>query len=155
MPIDLGQKAPHFFLPTDNGKEISLETFIGKYIILFIYPKDDTSGCTQECIDFTKYRQKFDELGVVLLGLSKDSIQSHEKFILKHQLNITLLSDETCKILEAYDVWKEKSMYGKKYMGAERTTFIINPEGNIVKIYSKVKVPDHVETVYNDIKSLL
>jgi thioredoxin-dependent peroxiredoxin len=153
--LSIGDVAPVFTLLTHENTEISLKQFLGKFVVLFIYPKDDTSGCTQECIDFTSYQQKLSDAGVILLGLSKDSVKSHQKFIAKHTLNVTLLADEECTVLNAYGVWKEKSMYGKKYMGAERSTFIIDPAGKIAKIYRNVKVPNHAEQVTQDVLAIL
>ncbi len=118
-----GTFAPDFDLPRDNGGKIRLSSLQGKYVVLYFYPKDNTSGCTSEAIDFTRLKPKFDEIGVVLIGVSPDSIKSHEKFKTKHALNIILVSDEEKTTLESYGVWVEKSMYGRKYMGVERSTF--------------------------------
>ncbi|MEM6603471.1 MAG: peroxiredoxin [Pseudomonadota bacterium] len=154
MTVTVGDIAPDFSLPANGGDTITLSAFKGQYVVLFFYPKDDTSGCTKECIAFSDYREKFDALNIKLIGLSKDSVKSHDKFIAKHNLNIDLVADEDCKTLEAYGAWVEKSMYGKKYMGAERSTFIIDPEGKIAKLYRKVKVPGHVEAIYDDVQAL-
>lgn len=147
MTLNINDTAPHFTLPANNNQIVSLENYHGHYVVLFFYPKDDTSGCTAEAIAFSEYYDKFKSLNCHVFGISKDSIKSHEKFITKYNLTVPLLSDETTETLQAYGSWVEKSMYGKKYMGADRSTFIINPDGNIIEIYRKVKVPNHVETV--------
>lgn len=154
MALEEGQKAPDFNLPTNGGGIASLSDYAGKKLILFIYPKDDTSGCTKEAIAFSEHQEAFAQHNTAIIGLSKDSVKSHDKFIEKHSLTVTLLSDEDCKTLADYGVWVEKSMYGKKYMGAERTSFIINETGIITKIYRKVKVPGHVEAVLKDIQNM-
>lgn len=155
MALEEGQKAPSFTLPINGDSTASLSDYQGRKVVLFIYPKDDTSGCTKEAIAFSEHKEPFSKLGVDILGLSKDSVKSHDKFIAKYDLTVTLLSDEACETLDDYGVWIEKSMYGKKYMGAERTTFIIDENGMISKIYRKVKVPGHVETVLKDIQAML
>ena len=142
-----GDKAPDFKLPADDGKTYSLKDFKGKKLVLYFYPKDNTSGCTAEACDFRDTTKLFTKNDTVLIGLSKDSIKSHEKFRDKYSLNFPLLSDEEGKMLEAYGVWKEKSMYGKKYMGIERTTFIIDEKGKIQEIFPKVKVNGHVKEI--------
>jgi peroxiredoxin Q/BCP len=142
-----GDKAPVFKLESDAGDQVSLSDFKGKTVVLYFYPKDMTSGCTQESCDFRDSHAVFKKNSAVILGVSKDSIESHKKFKDKYSLPFPLLSDPTGKMLEAYGVWKEKSMYGRKYMGIERTTFVIGPDGKIVKIYPKVKVTGHVEEV--------
>ncbi len=147
MTLNINDTAPDFTLPANNNQTISLGDFKGSYVVLFFYPKDDTSGCTAEAIAFSEYYDKFKALNCVVLGLSKDSVKSHDKFIAKHQLMIPLLSDETTETLQNYGSWVEKSMYGKKYMGADRSTFIIDPNGQIIEIYRKVKVPNHVNIV--------
>jgi peroxiredoxin Q/BCP len=146
-----GSLAPKFSLEADTGETVALKDLKGKTVIIYFYPKDMTSGCTQEACDFKDYHSKLDQKDVVILGVSKDSIESHKKFKEKYQLPFLLLSDPDGKVLEAYGVWKEKSMYGRKYMGIERTTVIISAAGKIVKVYSKVKVPGHVESVWNDL----
>lgn len=152
MPIlKAGAKAPKIELEDENGKKISLKDFSGKKIILYFYPKDMTTGCTQEACDFRDAAAKFKKKGAIVLGVSKDSIASHQKFIAKHDLNFTLLSDPDTKASEAFGVWKEKSLYGRKYMGIERSTFIIGKDGKIEKIYAKVKVKGHVEQVLADL----
>lgn len=142
-----GAQAPDFQLPGDGGSTISLSAHAGKPVVLFFYPKDDTSGCTAEAIDFTGLKPEFDKLGIVLIGLSPDSPKSHDKFKAKHDLSVALASDETKSTLEAYGVWVEKSMYGRKYMGVERSTFLIGPDGTIAEIWRKVKVPGHAQAV--------
>lgn len=142
-----GKKAPSFTLESDTGEKVSLKDYLGKTVVLYFYPKDMTSGCTQQACDFRDSAPLLKKKGVVVLGISKDSIKSHEKFKQKYALPFTLLSDPDGKVCEAYGVWKEKSMYGKKYMGIERTTFVISPEGKIEKVYPKVKVKDHVQEV--------
>lgn len=145
-PVE-GDIAPDFTLPTDNAGEFSLSAHFGKPVVLFFYPKDDTSGCTAEAIDFTAAKPQFDKLGVVLAGMSPDPVKKHGKFRDKHSLGVTLISDEEKSTLDAYGVWKEKSMYGRKYMGVERSTFLIGKDGNILKAWRKVKVPGHVDEV--------
>ena len=152
--IKEGFKAPVFTLPDQNGKKISLSDFKGKNIVLYFYPKDDTSGCTKEACQFRDAFPKFKGADAIILGVSPDSIESHKKFEKKYNLPFTLLSDEKKSVLEKYEVWKEKSMYGRKYMGVERTTVIIDKEGKIRNIFSKVKVPGHDKQVLQALKEL-
>jgi peroxiredoxin Q/BCP len=147
-----GKKAPAFKLKGHDGKSYSLKDFAGKKLILYFYPKDNTSGCTKEACSFRDSFSEFEKAGAVIVGVSPDSEASHQKFIAKYDLNFTLLSDESKEMLEKYGVWKEKSMYGRKYMGIERTTFVINEEGIILKIFPKVKVEKHVEEVLKALK---
>ncbi len=140
-------KAPDFVLPADDASPVSLQSFKGRKLVLYFYPKDDTSGCTQEAIDFNRLKKDFETAGAAILGVSPDSAASHAKFKAKHGLDISLASDETKAILEAYGVWVEKSMYGRKYMGVERTTFLIDRAGVVAQVWSKVKVPGHAEAV--------
>ena len=147
MSLKNGDKAPSFKLKDQDGKTISLKEFVGKNVVLYFYPKDDTSGCTAEACNFRDEFPKFENINAVILGVSPDSVQSHKKFVDKYNLPFSLLSDEGKEALNAYEVWKEKSMYGKKYMGVERTTFIINKEGRIKKIFNKVKVAGHNKEV--------
>ncbi len=145
--IEESKKAPSFTLIDDNGKRVSLKDYAGKKIVLYFYPKDMTSGCTKEACDFRDSFPNFKKINAVILGVSPDSAVSHKKFKQKYNLPFTLLSDESKKVLQNYGVWKEKSMYGKKYMGVERTTVIIDEKGVVRKIFEKVKVPGHVEEV--------
>lgn len=145
--IDIGSKAPNFKLQNQNEDWIQLKDFKGKTVVLFFYPKDLTPGCTQEACDFTELKSRFSRKKAILLGVSKDSTTSHQKFIAKHDLKIDLLSDPDGECLEAYGVWKEKSLYGRKFMGIERTTVVISEDGTIQAIYPKVKVKGHAEAV--------
>lgn len=145
--IEEGKKAPAFKVPDQNGKTVSLSQFKGKKVVLYFYPKDMTSGCTQESCDFRDAFPQFGSLNAEVIGVSPDSPASHQKFIAKYNLPFTLLSDESKTMLEAYGVWKEKSMYGRKYMGVERTTVIIDEQGKIKKIFNKVKVAGHIAEV--------
>ncbi len=149
-----GDEAPRFALPDDRGSMVSLATFAGKTLVLYFYPKDDTSGCTKEAIDLEALRSAFEARGAAILGASPDSVASHAKFKAKHNLGFTLVSDETKAMLAAYGVWVEKSMYGRKYMGVERTTFLIGPDGRIARIWRKVKVPGHAEAVLGAVEAL-
>jgi len=133
---------------------VSLAQLAGKIVVLYAYPKDDTSGCTTEALDFTALADEFSEAGTVIVGLSPDPVKAHDKFIAKHDLGIILASDEEKAVLEAYGVWKEKSMYGRTYMGVERSTFIIDRSGKIAKVWRKVRVKDHARTVLETVKSL-
>ena len=146
--------APNISLPDENGKNIDLKNFRPNSIVLFFYPRDNTTGCTREAKDFTEHLNQFDSTNVSVIGISKDSVESHKKFINKQNLAISLLSDENGKVCEDFGVWKEKSMYGKTYMGIERSTFIIDGEGLIVKEWRKVKVAGHVNEVLKEIKKL-
>ncbi|MGH6675943.1 MAG: thioredoxin-dependent thiol peroxidase [Xanthobacteraceae bacterium] len=148
-----GDKAPDFKLPDDSGTIRTLKSFYGKKLILYFYPKDDTSGCTKEAIDFNAHKREFEKSGAVVLGVSPDSTASHQKFKSKHRLDLELISDETKSMLEAYGVWTEKSMYGRRYMGVERTTFLIGPDGKIVQVWNKVKVPGHADAVLGAVKT--
>jgi peroxiredoxin Q/BCP len=148
-----GQKAPSFKLKDQTGKEVSLESFKGKNIVLYFYPKDDTSGCTKEACNFRDEFPKFSKIDAVILGVSPDSVESHKKFAEKYKLPFSLLSDEKKEVLEKYGVWQEKSMYGRTYMGVVRTTFIINEKGIIKKIFPKVKVDDHNTEVIEALKA--
>lgn len=142
-----GTAAPDFTLPRDGGGTVSLSDYRGKTVVLYFYPKDDTSGCTVEAIDFTAKVEDFAKAGAVVIGMSPDPVKAHDKFIKKHGLGIVLASDEDKSTLEAYGVWAEKSMYGRKYMGVERTTVLIGPDGTVRKVWEKVKVPGHVDEV--------
>jgi thioredoxin-dependent peroxiredoxin len=149
-----GDKAPDFELPSDNAGKIKLSKLKGRAVVLFFYPKDDTSGCTKEAIGFSQHLSEFTESGVEVIGLSPDSVAKHTKFREKHELTVTLVSDEGKKVLEAYGAWVEKSMYGRKYMGVERSTFLIGKDGKIARAWRKVKVVGHVEAVLEAAKGL-
>lgn len=147
MALEVGSRAPEFSLPDETGKTVSLSSFQGKKVVLYFYPKDDTSGCTIEAKDFSCLAGDFAEAGAVVVGMSPDSTKSHVKFRAKHDLRISLIADEDKAALQAYGVWAEKSMYGRKYMGVERSTFLIGEDGTIAAIWKNVKVPGHAETV--------
>ncbi|MBN7759712.1 peroxiredoxin [Nitratireductor aquibiodomus] len=149
-----GSEAPDFVLPADGGSEVRLSDFRGKTVVLFFYPKDNTSGCTVEAIDFTALKPEFDVVDTIVLGMSPDSPKSHDKFKTKHGLTVGLVSDQEKETLQAYGVWVEKSMYGRKYMGVERSTFLIDPEGRIAEVWRKVKVPGHAQAVLEAAKKL-
>lgn len=142
-----GAKAPDFSLPSSEGKNVKLSDFKGQTVVLYFYPKDDTPGCTQEACDFRDSIKEFKKKGAMVLGVSPDSLKKHDKFIEKFKLPFPLLSDEEKKVLNQYGVWKEKSMYGRKYMGVERTTVVIDPQGKIARIFPKVKVTGHSDEV--------
>jgi peroxiredoxin Q/BCP len=142
-----GSLAPAFELSSDDGKTVSLSQYKGKAVVLYFYPKDDTSGCTSEALDFTRFAASFRKAKVEILGVSPDSVASHAKFRKKHELDVRLLADTDKRAANAYGVWVEKSMYGRKYMGVERSTFLIDKTGRIVHIWRKVKVPGHAEQV--------
>jgi peroxiredoxin Q/BCP len=146
-----GNMAPAFNLESTSGKKIALTDFAGKTVVLYFYPKDNTSGCTKEACDFRDGFGKYKRKGAVILGISPDSVKSHRNFTEKYSLPFPLLVDVDHKIAEKYGVWVEKSMYGKKYFGIERSTFIIGPDGKIKKIYRKVKVDGHSDAVLSDI----
>jgi len=152
--MQIGDQFPDFTLPRDGGTSMSLSDFTGKKLILFLYPKDDTPGCTIESIDFTARAADFEDASAVVVGLSKDSAVSHDKFIKKHKLGMPLLSDEDGSLLESLGVWVEKNMYGRTYMGIERTTFLIDETGAIRQIWNKVKVKGHVDAVLEAAKAL-
>jgi len=149
------KKAPNFSLMGSDSNTHSIGDFLGKNIVLYFYPKDNTQGCTNEAINFRDSKEILDELDTVIIGISKDSVKSHERFIEKQELNFLLLADEDKSVCQLYDVIKEKNMYGKKTIGIERSTFIINKDGYIVKEFRKVKVPGHVDAVVNFIKENL
>jgi thioredoxin-dependent peroxiredoxin len=142
-----GDPAPDFALPTDGGGRTRLADLTGKPVVLYFYPKDDTSGCTAEAIAFSGLKPKFDQAESVVIGVSPDSAASHDRFKTKHNLTVSLAADPERSAIEAYGVWKEKSMYGRKYFGVERSTFLIGRDGRIARIWRKVKVPKHAEEV--------
>ena len=147
MTIDAGDKAPDFVLPTDGGGEVSLSGMDGKPLILYFYPKDNTPGCTTEACAFRDAQPDFSKIGVEVIGVSKDSVRKHDNFKKKHALNFTLASDADNDVCERYGVWKEKSMYGRKFMGIERSTFLIDGDGIVRRAWHKVKVAGHVDEV--------
>lgn len=150
-----GTTAPSFNLPNQNDETMTSDAFSGKAYVVFFYPRDNTSGCTKENIDFNDMKAKFDALGVSLIGVSRDSVKSHEKFANKLELSFPLLADTDEVMCNDYGVLVEKSMYGRKYMGIDRSTFLINDQGQITHIWRKVKVPGHVEAVLDAAKTLL
>ena len=154
MSLEIGDKAPSFTLPTDGGGKISLNDFKGKPVVLYFYPKDDTSGCTAEACAFRDQLPDFSKLKTTVIGVSRDSTASHDKFKTKYKLPFPLAADEDGKICEAYGVWVEKSMYGRNYMGIERSTFLIDGKGTLRGVWRKVKVPGHVEEVLEAAKAL-
>lgn len=149
-----GTKAPAFDLPADGGGRVKTKDFAGKALVLYFYPKDDTAGCTKEAIDFSAAEKQFAKAGAVIVGVSKDTVAAHDKFKAKHKLKVALGSDEDGKTVEAYGVWVEKSMYGRKYMGIERATFLIDGKGVIRRVWRKVKVPGHIDEVLAAVKAL-
>jgi peroxiredoxin Q/BCP len=154
MALKVGDKAPDFSLPVDGGGTISLSSLKGKHVCLYFYPKDDTSGCTREAIDFNGLKSEFAAANTVVIGVSPDSVASHDKFKKKHGLDFPLVADEEKAALEAYGVWVEKSMYGRKYMGVERTTVLVDKAGVIAAIWPKVKVPGHADEVLDAARKL-
>ena len=154
MALKEGDKAPSFKLKNQGGETVTLSELKGKPIVLYFYPKDDTSGCTKEACNFKDEFPKFKKIKAEIIGISADSVKSHKKFAAKYDLPFNLLSDESKEVVEKYGVWKEKSMYGRKYMGIERTTFIINSAGKISKIFPKVKVDKHNQEVMEALKEL-
>lgn len=149
-----GTAAPDFSLPTDEGGTFRLSDHRGSPVVVYFYPKDDTSGCTREAIDFTQLSAAFKAAGAVVVGISPDSVASHKKFRGKHELAVVLASDENKQVLERYGVWAEKSMYGRKYMGVERTTVLVDPAGTVARLWTKVKVPGHAEEVLAAVQGL-
>jgi len=153
MPA-IGQPAPSFTLPRDGGTDVSLADYAGQMVVLYFYPKDDTPGCTTEAIDFSAEAEAFAAAGAVVLGVSRDTVKKHEKFRDKHGLKVALLADEDGAVCEAYGVWVEKSMYGRTYMGMERTTDLVAADGKIAQVWRKVKVTGHAEAVLEAVKAL-
>lgn len=146
MTVEKGKQVPDFTLQANNGETVSLSDYKGKNVVLYFYPKDMTPGCTTEACDFRDHHESFADLDAVILGVSPDPIDSHEKFIDKHDLPFLLLADENHEVAEEFDVWKLKKNFGKEYYGIERSTFIIDKEGNLAEEYRKVKVEGHVES---------
>lgn len=149
-----GKPAPDFTLPADDGSSISLRKLKGKMVVLYFYPKDDTSGCTQEAKAFSCLADRFEQAGAAVVGVSPDSVKSHQKFRAKHDLSVRLAADEEKTVADLYGVWVEKSMYGRKYMGVERSTFLIDKSGKIARSWRKVKVPGHAEEVLGAVEAL-
>lgn len=154
MHLDIGDSVPDLKLPSSSGKEVSLTDFKGKKVVLYFYPKDDTPGCTTEACDFRDNLKKYENENTVIVGISKDPLKSHDKFIKKYDLPFELLADEEGKLLEAFGVWKEKSMYGKTFLGVERSTFLIDENSKIVKSWRKVSVTNHVEEVLKEVEAM-
>ncbi len=148
------KKAPAFTLKDSDGNKVSLKNFNGKWLVLYFYPKDNTPGCTTEAIDFSCAADKFQKAGAAIIGISPDSEQSHQKFIAKHELGFTLLSDPEHKVIEKYGAWQLKKNYGKEYYGVVRSTFLIDPQGKIKKVWPKVKVKGHIDDVLNTLEEL-
>lgn len=142
-----GKTAPDFTLPRDGGGDLTLSALRPSRVVLYFYPKDDTSGCTKEALGFTEAKAAFDAAGAVVVGISKDPAAKHDKFIAKHDLDVILVSDAESDVCETYGTWVEKQMYGKKYMGIERATFLIDGEGKVIREWRNVKVPGHVDEV--------
>ena len=152
--ISIGDNAPQFTLSTNGEGQFSLADAAGKYLILYFYPKDDTPGCTKEAIGFSEASAAFDTQNAMVVGVSRDTVKKHDKFVGKYDLRIPLISDEEGGLCEAFGTWVEKNMYGKTYMGIERATFLISPDGKVLHIWRKVKVPGHVEEVLAQLQSL-
>ncbi|MGG5252153.1 thioredoxin-dependent thiol peroxidase [Neobacillus sp. SM06] len=152
MSIEAGMSAPDFSLPANNGETVTLSDYRGKYVVLYFYPKDMTPGCTTEACDFRDQHQEFRELDAVVLGVSPDPLDRHEKFVEKYGLPFLLLADTEHEVAEAYGVWQLKKNFGKEYMGIERTTFVIDKEGTIAKVWRKVKVKGHVDEAFHFIR---
>ncbi|MEE1657803.1 peroxiredoxin [Microvirga sp. CF3062] len=154
MSLTIGTRAPAFLLPATDGREIGLDGIKGRKVVLYFYPKDDTSGCTLEAQNFQSLKAEFAAADTEIVGVSPDSLKSHDKFRAKYGLDFTLASDEATAMLQAYGVWVEKSMYGRKYMGVERTTVLIDRGGTIAQFWTKVKVPGHAEEVLKAAQAL-
>ncbi len=153
--LKVNEIAPEFSLPDQAGIVHTLSNYKGKWLVIYFYPKDNTSGCTKEACGISEVYDEFNQFGVVVIGVSKDSVGSHKKFQEKYNLPFTLLSDEATEMIQAYGAWVEKSMYGRKYMGIARVTYIINPAGRIVKVYDKVNPQEHALELLADLKELL
>lgn len=154
MNLQVGQSAPEISLPDQEGKIHSLSDYRGKYVLVYFYPKDDTPGCTKEACSFRDNLPKFGEIGAVVLGISKDSIPSHKKFAEKYKLPFTLLADHEKRVIQQYGAWQPKKFMGREFLGTVRSSFLIDPEGNIVKIYPKVNPVIHAQEVVNDLKKI-
>ena len=152
--LSVGDRAPDFCLPNQNDQEVCLRDLSGKWVVLYFYPKDNTSGCTREAVDFTGHIESFEEMGAVVIGISPDSTKSHRSFIEKKELKLQLLSDGKHEVLEKYGVWQFKKMYGKEYMGVVRSTFLLNPNGKVAHVWRKVRVKGHVDEVLETLKKL-
>ncbi|HEX2555362.1 MAG TPA: peroxiredoxin [Microvirga sp.] len=154
MALTVGDQAPAFALPATGGQTISLDALKGRKVVIYFYPKDDTSGCTQEAKDFQSRRAAFAAAGTEVIGVSPDGLKSHDKFRTKYGLDFPLVADEGRQLIEALGLWVEKSMYGRRYMGVERTTVLVDREGRIAKVWSKVKVPGHADEVLEAARAL-
>ncbi|MBN9256373.1 MULTISPECIES: thioredoxin-dependent thiol peroxidase [unclassified Mesorhizobium] len=152
--LNVGDPAPQFDLPRDGGQSIRLADFSGKPVVLYFYPQDDTPGCTTEAIDFSRLKPEFEKTGTTVIGLSPDNVKKHDKFKTKHGLTVDLASDPERQVIEAYHLWVEKTMYGRKYMGVERATFLIGADGRIARIWRNVKVKGHAEDVLEAVRAL-
>lgn len=154
MYLDIGTKAKNFTLQNQDGKEVSLSDFKGKKVVLYFYPKDNTSGCTREAQGFKEHIDEFTKKNVVVIGISKDSVKSHNNFACKYELPFNILSDESTEIIDAYGAWQLKKNYGREYMGIVRSTYIIDEKGNVAKTYKVAKVDGHVEQVLADLDNI-
>ena len=153
--IKENSKAPNFKLPSSDNKNFEINKSVNQYLVIYFYPRDNTPGCTNEAKDFSKLYKEFKKLNCEIVGISKDSVESHKKFISKYKISFQLLSDEKIITLKKYGAWGEKSMYGKKFMGIKRTTVLINPKGKIIKIWNNVKVKDHAKEVLSCLKEAI
>ena len=152
--LKIGDSAPDFCLPNQDSEEICLRDFAGSWVVLYFYPKDSTPGCTTEALDFTALKSEFEKEGATIFGVSPDPVKRHQNFITKKELTITLLSDEEKEVAKMYGVWQLKKLYGKEYMGIVRSTFLIDPDGKIAYIWSKVKVKGHAQEVLEKLREL-
>ncbi len=152
--VEEGKKAPEFCLPDQQGKEHCLSDYKGKWVVLYFYPRDNTPGCTTEALEFTALLEEFEKLNAVVIGISKDSVDSHKRFVEKHGLKVILLSDPEKKVIENYGVWQLKKRYGKESYGVVRSTFLIDPEGNIAKVWRNVRAKGHAQKVLETLKQL-
>ena len=152
--LNVGDIAPDFTLPGDGNSSFKLSAFAGKPVVLYFYPEDDTPSCTNEAISFSQLKSDFEKAGAVVVGLSPDSVKKHDKFKAKHSLSVDLVADEERKVIEAYHLWVEKTMYGRQYMGVERATFLIGKDGRIARVWRKVRVKGHAEEVLEAVRAL-